>query len=240
MQRKRQQRELEILKQAKLLIEESGYFDMKISELGKRCGISTGTLYSHYPCKEDLLIALGIQSMERRYKDFQEGVKVGETGAEKLIATCLVGANYADKNPSLAEISNLAMSPSIWKRATPALCQRHQALLNEVWEFFLQLYKQTRSELNEQEEPEPEASATTMGLGVWSLAIGADTLAYSDFDQQTESFVHEWKQAYICNIVRLLKGWGWSHEDTPAVVKRIEASLANSDIVNLGESENAA
>ena len=79
MREKRQQRELEILEQAQTLVEEVGFFDMKMSELAKRSKLSVGTLYSHYPCKEDLLIALAVRHAEEHVSMFRAFAEFGET-----------------------------------------------------------------------------------------------------------------------------------------------------------------
>lgn len=59
---KRQKREELILDGAGELIADVGFFELKMSDLARTCGISVGTLYGHFASKEDLLIGLAVMA----------------------------------------------------------------------------------------------------------------------------------------------------------------------------------
>ncbi len=55
-ERAKQQREQEILHQARRLIIEKGYANLNMDELAEAVGISKPTLYNHFSSKEDLVV----------------------------------------------------------------------------------------------------------------------------------------------------------------------------------------
>jgi TetR/AcrR family fatty acid metabolism transcriptional regulator len=70
-ERQRQEREDLILQAAETLLLEKGYHEMAMDEIAVRVGISKGTVYLHFPSKEDLVFALLVRGMHQ----FQESVK---------------------------------------------------------------------------------------------------------------------------------------------------------------------
>lgn len=54
----REERELELLEKAKVLIERDGFFSFKLTDISKIAGVPRSTVYSHFKCKEDILVKL--------------------------------------------------------------------------------------------------------------------------------------------------------------------------------------
>lgn len=67
-ERQRREREALIQQAAMELLLERGYHEMSMDEIAHRVGISKGTVYLHFPSKEDLLLAL-IVSFTRQFVD---------------------------------------------------------------------------------------------------------------------------------------------------------------------------
>lgn len=65
-ERHRQEREELILEAAEAMLLERGYHETSLDEIATRVGISKGTIYLHFPSKEDLVLALA----DRRMRDF--------------------------------------------------------------------------------------------------------------------------------------------------------------------------
>lgn len=57
-ERQRQERVELILNAAEAVMAEKGYYEMSMDEIAARVGIAKGTIYLHFPGKEDLFIAL--------------------------------------------------------------------------------------------------------------------------------------------------------------------------------------
>src|SRR6266852_5038836 len=85
-EKQRLEREDLILQAAEEMFVEKGYYNASMDEIAARVGIAKGTLYLHFDCKEDMVVAL----MERKLQAFKatiESISSGEgTARDKLIA----------------------------------------------------------------------------------------------------------------------------------------------------------
>jgi TetR/AcrR family fatty acid metabolism transcriptional regulator len=87
-ERQRQERAALILQAAEEVLSEKGYHDTSMDEIAARVGIAKGTVYLHYPSKEDLIFAL----FERELAAFLQAVDqiiVQETSARTRLETIL-------------------------------------------------------------------------------------------------------------------------------------------------------
>lgn len=82
--RQRQERQELILRVAADLLAERGYHDMSLDEIAARVGISKGTIYLHFPSKEDLVIALFEQGMTSFAQALDETLSGDGSPREKL------------------------------------------------------------------------------------------------------------------------------------------------------------
>ena len=73
-EKQRQEREALILQAAEEVLLEKGYHETSIDEIAARVGIAKGTVYLHFPSKEDLVIALFEHEMQQllQYIDSME------------------------------------------------------------------------------------------------------------------------------------------------------------------------
>jgi AcrR family transcriptional regulator len=70
--RQREERERLILDAAEELLAEKGYHEMSIDEIAAHVGVSKGTVYLHFPSKEELVLA----QLERGMRRFIQSVDV--------------------------------------------------------------------------------------------------------------------------------------------------------------------
>ena len=92
-ERQRQEREALILQTAEEAFLVQGYHETSIDEIAARVGVSKGTVYQHFPSKEDLLMALLTTSMERFLTTIEEAIASASTVPDKLEA--LISCLYA-------------------------------------------------------------------------------------------------------------------------------------------------
>ena len=64
-EKQRQEREALILQAAEEVLMEKGYHETSIDEIAARVGIAKGTVYLHFPSKEDLVIAIFEHEMQQ-------------------------------------------------------------------------------------------------------------------------------------------------------------------------------
>ena len=85
-EKQRQEREELILQAAEEVLVEKGYYETSVDEIAARVGIAKGTVYLHFPGKEDLVIAI-LQRNAREVVELVEAtVAVPRSNREKLEA----------------------------------------------------------------------------------------------------------------------------------------------------------
>ena len=80
----RRNREQFILENARKLLNAVGYEAMNLPELAKISGYSKPTIYRYFPNKEDLLLALAIESAKRQISYFEKAITFDGRPREKL------------------------------------------------------------------------------------------------------------------------------------------------------------
>ena len=70
-EKQRQEREALILKIAEEVLLEKGYYETSMDEIASRVGVAKGTVYLHFPSKEDLVVAIFAQDLQQ----FSEGIE---------------------------------------------------------------------------------------------------------------------------------------------------------------------
>jgi AcrR family transcriptional regulator len=79
-------REASILKAARPLLLTEGYYALTMDRVASISSLPKGTVYQHFGCKEDLMLPLAIQSVERRSDFLQRGATFKGNARERMAA----------------------------------------------------------------------------------------------------------------------------------------------------------
>ncbi len=71
-EKQRQEREQLIIQAAEEVFEEKGYYEASMDEIAARVGVAKGTIYTHFPGKEELVVAI----FKRNLQTFLDGIDV--------------------------------------------------------------------------------------------------------------------------------------------------------------------
>ena len=85
-EKQRQEREALILQVAEEVLMEKGYYETSIEEIAARVGIAKGTVYLHFPSKEDLVVAVVKRDMQKLAEFIETTVSSPLTARGKLEA----------------------------------------------------------------------------------------------------------------------------------------------------------
>jgi AcrR family transcriptional regulator len=83
-ERQRRERESLILQAAEEVLMEKGYYEASIDEIAARVGIAKGTVYLHFPSKEDLVLAIFQRDMQRILQSIDAVIASGLTARARL------------------------------------------------------------------------------------------------------------------------------------------------------------
>ncbi|MCA9258394.1 MAG: helix-turn-helix transcriptional regulator, partial [Planctomycetales bacterium] len=70
-QRELQEREARILEVSREVVVREGYHGLSMDRVAEALEYSKGTIYNHFSCKEDIILALAVQTTEKRTELFE-------------------------------------------------------------------------------------------------------------------------------------------------------------------------
>ncbi len=127
-EKQRQEREEQILRVAEEVLLEKGYHETSMDEIATRVGIAKGTVYLHFPSKEDLVTTLFERDMLKFFQNFDATVAPESTAGAKLeaILRLMYGGVYSKRMRLLYSMYNSAEMRRIF--------QAKQVCMLDMWE----------------------------------------------------------------------------------------------------------
>ena len=107
-EKQRQEREALILQVAEEVLMEKGYYETSIDEIAARVGIAKGTVYLHFPSKEDLVVAIFERDIQNITEHVQATISTDRTARAKMeaILQLLYGGIFNKRMQLLYSLSN--------------------------------------------------------------------------------------------------------------------------------------
>lgn len=125
-ERQRQEREALILQVAEEVLMEKGYYETSIDEIASRVGIAKGTVYLHFPSKEDLIVAIMMREI-RQLIDNVKKIASTEGSAQSKLERILESfyGNFAQ---------HAQLASGVLHHATPHQLKEHKEKMIAIWE----------------------------------------------------------------------------------------------------------
>lgn len=125
-ERQRQEREALILQVAEEVLMEKGYYETSIDEIASRVGIAKGTVYLHFPSKEDLVVAIVLREIQQMIAEVQ---RIADTeGSARSKLELILQSIYGNFMKRTQLISGMVHN------TTPHRLKEHGKKIMEVWE----------------------------------------------------------------------------------------------------------
>src|SRR5437764_13037787 len=109
-EKQRREREALILQAAEEVLTEKGYYETSVDEIAARVGIAKGTVYLHFPSKEDLVVAIFEREMQQLLQSIDSIMDSTITAREKIetIFDWMHGGIMSKRMQLLFSVSNSA------------------------------------------------------------------------------------------------------------------------------------
>jgi len=101
-----------ILKAAIKVFAHNGFYSSKVSEIAKVAGVADGTIYLYFKSKDDILISLFEEEMEKIIENMKQAIDKEDDLLKKLKMFALVQLNSKKDNPDLAAIMEVELRQS--------------------------------------------------------------------------------------------------------------------------------
>ena len=199
------QREDAILAAAKAVLLERGYFGLTMERVADASTCPKGTMYQHFACKEDLLVALAVECAQKRLEMMERAAAHSCQSRERVVALGEAVSLFTRLHPDDSRIMHMAIGP-IREKASPQhlnelvhIEDREVALLHGILEDAVK-----EGNL----EPRHDEMLKEMAFGIWAVVDGAFTLIESNSPRQVLGIENPFSNLFRVFSV-LSDGYGW-------------------------------
>ncbi len=198
-------RDKRILNAGRAILLERGYYGLTMERIAKACDCPKGTMYQHFACKEDIVLALARHCVENRSDMMRRAAGFPGQTRERVLAVGEAVVLYTRLNPDDSRILHSATGPIREK----ASFDRVAALVRIECESIGILRQLLLEAVNLRELALPAGSTVDeMVFAVWSLVDGA----FGFIESGAHESVLHLKQPFT-NVFRafhiLADGYGW-------------------------------
>jgi AcrR family transcriptional regulator len=233
-QREIQDREGRILEVARTMIVEDGYHGLSMDRIAEALEYSKGTIYQHFSCKEEILMALVNQAMEHRLGLFRRAAAFRGRPRERMTAIGVAAELFFRLEPENIHIENAIRISSVKEKASEArrrLLETCEANCGEIVGGVI------REGVASGDLVLPEGfSVEHLAFGLWSITFGGYSIAATS-PSLTNLGIREPIRAIQGNCQMLLDGAGWrplsSEMDLPALTDRIAKEVFSAEVAKL-------
>jgi AcrR family transcriptional regulator len=235
-QRELQDREARILELAQSMIVEDGYHGLSMDRIAEAMEYSKGTIYQHFSCKEEILIALVNQTMERRLDLFRRAAAYRGGPRERITAIGAAAELFFQLYPDHILTEHIIRVSSVREKTSEQqrLClESCEARCSEVVRGVID-DAVAAGDLRVTAEYGVEALA----FGLWSITFGGYSIA-ATCRSIANVGIHDPLLAIRANCIRLLDGVGWkplsSEVDLSLRVDAIKREVFAAELAQLQE-----
>jgi AcrR family transcriptional regulator len=200
------QREDLIINTGRKLLLDVGYLDLNMDRIAEVTEYSKGTIYQHFSCKEEILVAMLVESAEKSGKFLLRGSNFKGKPRERMAAMAVGYDLFVGLNPDHFKARLLVQNESIMRKASLNLQKKLEASnqhnMHIVSGVLRDGVREGHVQLKEAVTPEEVA------FGLWTGALGAYVLMSSEVNL-TALGITDPRKAVWNNMHALLDGFGW-------------------------------
>ena len=221
-QREMVEREKQILALARPILLREGYQALSMDRLAAQMEYAKGTLYNHFPNKEEIVAALAIESLELRRKLFEQAALLSSQSRERMMAIGCACELYATGCAEHFAIEQLLRNAVIWEKAS----EKRQSLIRTCELRAMGVVAGVvRDAVAGGELKLPEMTAEEFVFGFWSLTYGSLALMASS-PSLPEIGVNNPLRSIRHHGWTLMNGYGWQPLITFAQTDHIMNEMA--------------
>ena len=205
-QREVQDREARILELARSMIVEDGYHGLSMDRIAEAMEYSKGTIYQHFSCKEEIVIALLNQTMERRLDLFRRAAAYRGRSRERITAIGVAAELFFQLYPDHLHTEQTIRVSSVKEKTSEQrrLClESCEARCSEVVRGVMR-DAVAAGDL----QVDGDYGVEDLAFGLWSITFGGYSIAATS-PSLANLGIHDPLLAIRANCIRLLDGVGW-------------------------------
>lgn len=230
-QREMKEREARILKLARPILLREGYQGLSMDRLAAEMEYAKGTLYNHFPNKEDIVLALAVESIDLRMRLMESASMHGDSPRARLIQIGAASEVFASAKEHFA-IEAWIRNSTIWEKASP----ERQDFIRQTEGKCMGIVAGVSRDAVARGDLIPPGALTTEEVifGFWSITYGSQILTASSPSLSALGITNPVStiRQHCCT---LLNGLGWK----PIMEYSTHVELMTKEIQRLNEQFGA-
>lgn len=230
-QREIQEREAKILECARPMFIEGGYNGLNMDRLTSMLEYSKGTIYNHFSCKEEIIITLAIQTLEKRLAMFEKAALFQGTSRERIAAIGTAAELFVKTYPDHFCVEQTIRLDSIWDKTSEerrkVMSNFEHRCIGIVGGIVRDGIARGDVQLGENITPEE------IVFGLWSLSVGGSSIITTS-NSLGELGISDPFRMLRRNYNRFLDGIQWqqlsSEVDYDAVFDRVSQEVFGNEL----------
>ncbi|MFN7877617.1 MAG: TetR/AcrR family transcriptional regulator [Pirellula sp.] len=205
-QRELERRAAEILSVAKPILIGEGFQALSMDRVAAQMEYAKGTIYNHFPNKEEIVLALAVQGMDLRRELFECASHVEGGTRRKLMAIGVACEYFTSSCHDNFFIEQLIRNHHIWDKSS----DHRQQLIRQCEECCMHVVAgivQQAIEAGDLSMP-GELNPAEMVFGFWAISYGSQILTHSSPSLQAVGVFNP-VQAIRVHFTTLLNGFNW-------------------------------
>jgi AcrR family transcriptional regulator len=205
-QREIQLRTQEILRVAKPILLAEGLQALTMDRVAALMQYAKGTIYNHFPNKEEIVLALALEAMKLRHKLFEKAASGDRPARIRLMSIGLACEFYTQRCTEEFQIEQWMRNSNIWDKSSPD----RQTVIRQCEAGCMQIVAGlVRESLSHGELQSPKhLSPEEMVFGLWAITFGSQILTASSPSLQALGIFDPIRSTRI-HCCQLLNGFGW-------------------------------
>lgn len=205
-QREIQEREAKILDVARQMLLRDGYLGLSMDRIAEAVEYGKGTVYRHFANKEDIILALAVETQKKRTSLFQRASLFQGRSRERLTAVAVAGELFVRLYPSHFHVEQTVKLSSIWEKTSTKRQEIMRSCEHTCTGIVAGIVRDAvaQEDMTLPDHLQPE----DLVFALWSISFGSYTLMTTS-EPLLEIGVEDPTLAIRACIHHMLDGLGW-------------------------------
>jgi AcrR family transcriptional regulator len=200
------ERETKILEVARPIVVREGYHGLNMDRIAEALNYSKGTIYNHFSCKEEVIIALAIQSASKRVELFRQAAQFQGRSRFRMMAIGEAAELFVREFTEFFLFEEIIQLPSVREKTS----EKRQAVIDGCQTQCMSVVAGVvRDAVAQKDLTLPQdMSAEELVYGLWSLTTGAYSIMLKS-DLATHFGMEDPFATVRRHVAAILDGYHW-------------------------------
>ncbi len=224
------ERESRILEVARPMVVREGYHGLNMDRIADEVQYSKGTIYNHFSCKEEIIIALAIQTASKRTELFQRAAQFKSCARFRMMAIGEAAEKFVRDYPDYFQFEQILQLASVREKTSE---KRQAVIRGSEMQCISMVAGVVRDAIAAEDLELPDGfSPEKLVFGLWSLTSGAYAIIFNS-DSLEPLGLDDPFQTVRQHTEALLDGFNWTPHsnayDSDKVLQKIRKEVFNNE-----------